>query len=112
MRYPGSRQSPGSQLPLGTRRLARPAHATFTDPSAYEPAQWHWDPGDGSTAQDTSPVHLFAAEGTYYVCQTVSNANSADTFCQQVTLGLSAVEEAAKDKPFDTGRRPTRYAML
>ncbi|MCB9306924.1 MAG: PKD domain-containing protein [Lewinellaceae bacterium] len=72
---------------------------TFTDLSSYEPAQWYWDFGDGNTAQDTSPVHLFAAEGTYYVCQTVSNANSADTFCQQVTLGLSAVEEAAKDKP-------------
>ncbi|MCB9354288.1 MAG: PKD domain-containing protein [Lewinellaceae bacterium] len=72
---------------------------TFTDLSSYEPAQWYWDFGDGSTAQDTSPVHLFAAEGTYYVCQTVSNANSADTFCQQVTLGLSAVEEAAKDEP-------------
>ena len=69
-------------------------NVTFTDLSAYEPAQWHWDFGDGSTSQDTSPVHVFPAAGTYYVCLTVSNANSADAFCQQVTIGVSGVEEA------------------
>lgn len=68
-------------------------NVTFTDLSAYEPAQWHWDFGDGSTSQDTSPVHVFPAAGTYYVCLTVSNTNSADTYCQQVTIGVSGVEE-------------------
>ncbi|MCB0574594.1 MAG: PKD domain-containing protein, partial [Saprospiraceae bacterium] len=69
-----------------------PLAVTFTDLSYYAPTNWHWDFGDGSVSQDTSPVHVFPAAGTYNVCLTVSNAFAADTFCRQVqvgTVGLS-----------------------
>lgn len=63
---------------------------TFTDLSAYEPDEWHWDFGDGSISQDTSPAHLFPAEGVYPVCQVVGNAFHTDTFCMDIKLGVSA----------------------
>ena len=68
----------------------------FADNSSYEPAEWHWDFGDGgSTSQDTSPVHTFPAAGAYQVCLTVSNQYAADTVCKQVTVGVSRAHEAA-----------------
>lgn len=86
-------------------------NVTFTDLSAYEPAQWHWDFGDGSTSQDTSPVHVFPAAGAYYVCLTVSNANSADTFCQQVTIGVSGAEEARTFPRAEVSPNPFRSSL-
>ena len=60
---------------------------TFTDLSAYEPATWSWDFGDGTAAsQDTSPVHLYAAAGLYQVCLTVSNVYGSDGFCRDVLI--------------------------
>ncbi|MEO6760665.1 MAG: PKD domain-containing protein [Saprospiraceae bacterium] len=58
----------------------------FWDVSSYAPTNWHWDFGDGTTSQDTSPVHTFAAPGFYTVCQTVSNAYGSDTHCKIVQI--------------------------
>jgi len=66
-----------------------PLKVTFTDLSSYEPTEWHWDFGDGTVSQDTSPVHTYMDGGTYNVCLVVSNQYSADTFCQVVQLGIS-----------------------
>ena len=63
-----------------------PQEIEFTDLSYYEPATWHWNFGDGSTSQDTSPVHLYSAPGTYTVCLMVCNANACDTTCQEVVI--------------------------
>jgi hypothetical protein len=76
-----------------------PLSVTFTDLSAYEPATWHWDFGDGSAvSQDTSPVHVFPAPGVYTVCLTVCNDYACDTLCREVTVGFSSTaspEQAA-----------------
>jgi hypothetical protein len=66
---------------------------TYTDLSYYEPTYWHWDFGDGTTSQDTSPVHNYATAGIYQVCLIVGNAYSADTFCNQVMVGASGIHE-------------------
>lgn len=76
-----------------------PLQVTFTDLSYYEPAQWHWNFGDGVTSQDTSPVHIFPAAGTYNVCLTVSNQYAADTVCKEVTVGVNRISEADGDAP-------------
>ncbi len=68
-----------------------PLQVTFTDLSSYEPATWHWDFGDGTASQDTSPVHTYLAEGTYTVCLVISNQYSSDTLCRVLHLGTSAV---------------------
>lgn len=56
----------------------------FTDLSYYEPAIWQWNFGDGTTSQDTSPLHLYSAPGIYQVCLTVCNSNACDTECMEV----------------------------
>jgi hypothetical protein len=72
---------------------------TFTDNASYEPTTWHWDFGDGTMSQDTSPVHTYAQNGVYYVCLTVCNANSCDTLCRDVYIGVSGVEETGIAQP-------------
>jgi hypothetical protein len=67
---------------------AAPLAVTFTDLSAYQPASWHWDFGDGGVSQDTSPVHAYAAPGAYQVCLAVCNPNACDTLCREVRVGL------------------------
>ncbi len=67
----------------------------FTDLSYYEPADWFWDLVDGSTSQDTSPVHSFPGDGTYEVCLMVSNVNGSNTYCRTLQLGTVATGEAA-----------------
>ena len=71
----------------------------FRDCSYGNITLWHWDFGDGGTSQDTSPVHLFPAPGTYNVCLIVSNQYAADTVCKAVTVGLSAGAEPEKANP-------------
>ncbi|MCC6461004.1 MAG: PKD domain-containing protein [Saprospiraceae bacterium] len=72
---------------------------TFTDLSAYAPTSWHWDFGDGTSSQDTSPFHTYAQQGLYSVCLVVSNANSADTLCRLVNIGVSSTNDGQSD-PF------------
>lgn len=66
---------------------------TFTDNSTYEPQTWLWNFGDGTTSQDTSPVHTYLTDGVYNVCLIVCNQYSCDTLCQLVTIGGVAVSE-------------------
>ncbi|MDO8366727.1 MAG: PKD domain-containing protein [Saprospiraceae bacterium] len=77
-----------------------PLKVDFADLSYYEPATWLWDFGEGTTSQDTSPVHLFPAAGTYQVCLTVCNTNDCNTACREVNLmtvsTLSAQGEVGK----------------
>ncbi|KGE85080.1 PKD domain-containing protein [Phaeodactylibacter xiamenensis] len=67
----------------------------FYDLSDYEPAEWLWDFGDGSTSTDTLPQHTFPGYGTYEVCLTVSNANGSGTQCKELefTMPNSTAEE-------------------
>jgi PKD repeat protein len=56
-----------------------PLEVTFTDRSQGEPTSWLWDFGDGGTAADQSPSHLYTTAGSYTVSLTVSNAAGSDT---------------------------------
>jgi hypothetical protein len=72
---------------------SEPLTIEFTDNSFYEPAQWAWDFGDGTTSQDTSPVHMFPGPGSYMVCLTVSNQHGSDTWCKVVGIGVSGTKD-------------------
>ncbi len=76
-----------------TEDTLNPLNVTFTDVSSYLPTSWQWTFGDGTTSQDTNPVHTYAMPGTYNVCLIVSNAYAADTFCRQVMVGTSGIHE-------------------
>ena len=86
-------------IPIAKYRYEQPdsndyLKVAFRNLSYYEPATWHWDFGDNTTSQDTSPVHVFMQDGTYEVCLTVSNANGENTFCRTLFLGTVGTGEA------------------
>lgn len=62
----------------------------FYDLSHHEPANWHWNFGDGNTSTEQSPLHHFATPSIYQVCLTVSNTNGSDTQCRTLYIGVSA----------------------
>lgn len=94
-----------------------PLQVAFTDLSYFEPATWAWDFGDPASgsanmSQDTSPVHLFTAPGTYQVCLTVCNANACDTECKEVeakTVGTLIVE--GEGRTFSLSPNPASDAL-
>jgi PKD repeat protein len=48
---------------------------------------FNWDFGDGTTANQPYPSHVYASTGTYYLCLTVSDAGGcSDTFCDTVSV--------------------------
>ncbi|NUO01479.1 MAG: T9SS type A sorting domain-containing protein [Saprospiraceae bacterium] len=85
----------------------------FTDLSYYEPQTWAWDFDDGTTSQDTSPVHTFPGPGAYEVCLTVTNANGSHTWCRTLYLGVpNAVQEAESALPVKIWPNPARSAVF
>lgn len=69
----------------------------FKDLTAYEPAWWIWDFGDGQGSTEQHPTHAYAAPGTYEVCLIAGNNNGADTLCR--TIELATVSANAPARP-------------
>jgi hypothetical protein len=108
-----------NNLPLANFRwdfedTLSPLRVTFSDLSAYEPEEWHWDFGHGgATSADTSPVHTFPAEGLYTVCLTVRNAYGADTVCYPVRIGTSVGTSAPEaPEPLAVRAWPNPFGQL
>ena len=83
--------SPGNQSPTAgfgytTSDLMVDFSDQSTDPDGSI-VSWSWDFGDGVTSPDQSPVHTYAAGGTYSVTLTVTDDGGAtDTTSQAVTV--------------------------
>jgi PKD repeat protein len=55
--------------------------------NAAEIATWEWDFGDGSTSNDTNPVHLYAGSATYDVCLKVTSIYGCEnTYCRSIVV--------------------------
>ena len=69
----------------------------FTDLSDNYPTSWSWNFGDGTAVSTQQyPTHVFAANGTYNVCLTATNAGGSSTaVCKQVTVTGIAVTPVA-----------------
>jgi len=65
----------------------------FVDLSFYEPTDWEWDFGDGTTSNEQFPFHQYMADDAYEVCLTVSNQFSADVSCDTLYLGVSSLDD-------------------
>ncbi len=65
----------------------------MVDVSDYEPTEWHWDFGDGSTSEERNPTHSFSQDGIYEICLTVSNAHGSDTSCETFQVGSTSISE-------------------
>ena len=59
----------------------------FTNLSAYEPEQFHWELGDGNETSTKDIEYRYADHGIYEVCLEVSNDHGSDRTCQTVDLG-------------------------
>jgi hypothetical protein len=74
----------------------------FTDLSYFRPETWSWDYGDGSPlVSQKHNYHTFPADGTYRVCLTVSNENSSNTACRDITIGVSSTDDDENIHPID-----------
>lgn len=54
-----------------------------------------WDFGDGVTSEQTAPVHEYAADGTYEVRMTATNACGTDEISEMITIVTSPQAEFA-----------------
>jgi PKD repeat protein len=76
----------------------------FSDSSTGTPLTYSWNFGDGNTSASASPNHTYAANGTYYVCLTVTNTSGDSTKCDSVTVTNAPVTPVAQITPsgYDT----------
>ena len=63
---------------------------TFSDASTNIPTTWLWDFGDGTTSTQQNPNHLYANEGTYTVCLSITNPCGSDSTCYSFTITCPA----------------------
>jgi len=70
--------------------------ATFTDGSTG-PTSWFWDFGDGNTSTTQNPMHTYAANGTYVVCLTATNACGSDSTCTATVISCAGPTAAYSD---------------
>ena len=54
--------------------------------SSLNASSFYWDFGDGTTSYTQNPLHTFSKRGTYYVCLTIEDACTINTFCDSVTV--------------------------
>jgi PKD repeat protein len=58
----------------------------FTDSSSNSPTSYAWTFGDGDSSTLINPAHNYALDGTYYVCETVSNTGGSSIYCDSVQV--------------------------
>ena len=91
--YAQNIQVAGCALPVaGFQTDITEAQATFSS-TAVEADDIAWDFGDNATGLGINPVHQYAADGQYTVCQYVSNNCGADTLCQLSTIMITGANE-------------------
>lgn len=69
----------------------------FYDLSYHNPTEWSWTFGDGTTSQESNPLHVYTAQGAYQVCLTASNLNGSNTSCRTIFVGVSTVSTVSND---------------
>jgi hypothetical protein len=52
---------------------------------------YHWDFGDGNYSLLTNPVHVYSAEGLYFICLTVKALCDTVSHCESVTIQSSSI---------------------
>jgi len=63
-----------------------PLTVKFTNTSTGSPTSWSWEFGEGNTSTEQNPIHTYYSPGNYTVTLTASNAESADSFSQEIKV--------------------------
>ncbi|MEA3447732.1 MAG: PKD domain-containing protein [Bacteroidota bacterium] len=69
----------------------------FTDISQYADSYWHWDFGDGDSSLIANPIHTYPQAGFYTVCLTAGDSCSTDTWCKEIAVTSSGIEDIQTD---------------
>jgi PKD repeat protein len=72
-------QPPNANFAASPTAGSAPLGVAFTDLSSGAPTAWDWNFGDGATASQQHPTHLYTAPGYYTVSLTASNGQGQDT---------------------------------
>ena len=67
---------------------------SFMDNTLFDPNEWFWTFGDGTSSSEQNPVHAFPSEGSYFVCLLASNNCGSSQFCEFITVGCTDTEAA------------------
>lgn len=84
--------------------VANLLEVTFTDLS-LNAVSYAWDFGDGNSSMTASPVHTYAAAGTYTVSLTITNSEAAtdtETMMVEVTDGAATFAAILQNADFET----------
>ena len=90
-------ESTGLQIGSGATPAASfegPSNVTLGEPvqfanTSIDATEHLWDLGDGTTSNETSPVHVYTQPGVYMVSLISSNGNCTDLFTMPVTVELT-----------------------
>lgn len=87
----------------------------FYDKADSDPGSivgWHWDFGDGTSSDESDPVHVYYQPGTYQVTLTVTDSHGcADTVSDQITVNQCLfVDKTDQRDPVCNGWR-IRYTI-
>ena len=88
---------PTADFSLDKTQAAVGEAVQFTDQSAGEPTAWHWDFGDGNSAEQQNPSHAYAETGSYTVVLKAINPAGSDV---KIRSAVVTVAEAAVSTAF------------
>jgi carboxypeptidase T len=94
----GTPTAPTANFSASSTSVCAGSSVTFNDFSSNIPTSWAWDFGDGNTSSMQNPTNTFAAQGTYTITLTVTNAAGSDTYTSQITVNaLPSVAVSTSD---------------
>jgi PKD repeat protein len=73
---------------------------------AYQAKTFFWDFGDGTSSEFSNPLHVYADEGSYYVCLTTFNDCGSNQLCDWIYVGYEGIP-LAKQYRFNVYPNPT-----
>ncbi|WP_245619009.1 PKD domain-containing protein [Methanogenium cariaci] len=79
-----------------TSGQAPPLTVQFTDTSTNSPDSYSWNFGDGTTAEEVNPAHIYTQPGTYTVTLKVTNADGTDTETKTGYISVTDIEEPSE----------------
>ena len=62
----------------------------FTNTSESSVTSYNWDFGDGGSATEPNPLHIYQQPGSYEVCLEVSNICGTNQICQEINVVCAA----------------------
>jgi len=77
----------------------------FTDISSNA-TSWLWNFGDGNSSIVQHPKHVYAQQKMYWICLTVTNNCSTDTYCDSIPIFKSSIDDIEHPDYFDIYPNP------